>query len=844
MTVIGYSWQRNGLTIEPSGESSFTIPNAQPSDAGIYTVLVTNTANPSPGVLSSGAVVTVSTSLPPAIAAQPQSQIVPAGHNVMFTSTVKGSGPFRYQWQLNGTDVVGATNLWLVLRGVQQIQAGNYPLVVSDSFGCVKSTEAVLSVTPSAPLGFVWASSAGGPDYDRANGSTVDAAGNCYVTGRFNGSAAFGFHSLTEAGDSDIFVAKVDAAGIWQWAQRDGTSGGDEGSGVAVDVMGNLYVVGSVGAATNRWSDLSLAKYDCAGARQWGRTAGNSTNNHSVGSDVALDAAGNAYVCGTVGGIYIAKFDAAGTRVWSLQPPGYGFAYGIGVNDSGFGVAVGYLAETMSFGSITLTNHPGLDAYVVAFSSGGVFASGAQMWTDRDVYATRAAVDMAGNAYVMGRFNSPVHFGSTFVTNAGASDGYVAKYDRLGGLQWVQALAGRGDDDIRAVALDPSGNPHIAGEFTGVARLGDVTLTTDAGRGCFVAKLDSEGVPQWVQQFGYAQISDLGIDGATNVFLSGSYIGRATFGKFTVASTGSYDAFVAKLVNNPPPIYLSTATTSGGGVIAESPPGTSYLSNTVVTFTATAAPGWTFLQWLGDASGSNSINMLRISRDICVQAMFGTTMGTFIAGNGSIVVDPVAALYPFGTIVRLTAVPQAGHQFAAWGNAVSSTNNPLLVPITNASPTVSCLFAPLSAGQQALTVIANGRGQVTTNPRGTRFTTGQSVTLTAWPDPDQRFLGWSGDASGTQTNLLVVMNQSRTITASFTRRPRLALAQGFASVREEGFQFTLTGDFGAGYAIDTSTDLVHWTPWLTATNQFGTVQFLDPEATNRVHQFYRALLQP
>ena len=49
------------------------------------------------------------------------------------------------------------------------------------------------------------------------------------------------------------------------------------------------------------------------------------------------------------------------------------------------------------------------------------------------------------------------------------------------------------------------------------------------------------------------------------------------------------------------------------------------------------------------------------------------------------------------------------------------------------------------------------------------------MTLTAVPDAGQEFLGWSGDADGTNHLLVLTMNQSRVITAHFTRRPRLEL---------------------------------------------------------------------
>ena len=134
-----------------------------------------------------------------------------------------------------------------------------------------------------------------------------------------------------------------------------------------------------------------------------------------------------------------------------------------------------------------------------------------------------------------------------------------------------------------------------------------------------------------------------------------------------------------------------------------------------------------------------------------------------------------------------------------------STNNPLLFSITNANPTVSCAFGPLSGGQAALTVIVNGRGAVSGNPRGSRLPVGQPVTLTAIPEADQDFLRWSGDANGSSTNLNVILTQSKVVTAQFTKRPRLSLGPCLDGWRETGFQLTLAGEFGARYRIERSS---------------------------------------
>lgn len=91
---------------------------------------------------------------------------------------------------------------------------------------------------------FTWVVRAGGTLIDRGNDLYVTPDGYSYITGRFNGTAAFGSTNITSAGDNDIFVAKYDTDGNLLWVKRAGGTGSDYGNAIAVDVVGNAYVSG------------------------------------------------------------------------------------------------------------------------------------------------------------------------------------------------------------------------------------------------------------------------------------------------------------------------------------------------------------------------------------------------------------------------------------------------------------------------------------------------------------------------------------------------------------------------------------------------------------------------
>ena len=152
---------------------------------------------------------------------------------------------------------------------------------------------------------WLWAVEAGAVEHDVGDGIAVDGAGNAYVTGYFKNTAHFGNHTLTSSGGYDIFAAKLNPSGNWLWAVKAGGTSVDQGYGIAVDGAGNAYVTGRFeGTATFGSHTLtSTGSYDIFAARlnpsgtwQWAVKAGGTDSD--TGSGIAVDGAGNAYVTG------------------------------------------------------------------------------------------------------------------------------------------------------------------------------------------------------------------------------------------------------------------------------------------------------------------------------------------------------------------------------------------------------------------------------------------------------------------------------------------------------------------------------------------------------------------
>src|ERR1039458_9912386 len=140
-TTMSYQWSKNSATIAGATLSSYTIATVQTTDAGTYSVKVTNAKG---SVTSSAATLTVLAA--PTIPTQPVSQVGTQGLSASFSVAILGGLPLSYQWQLSGTSLAGATNAALALTNIQTTDAGSYTVAVTNAWGAVTSAVATLTV--------------------------------------------------------------------------------------------------------------------------------------------------------------------------------------------------------------------------------------------------------------------------------------------------------------------------------------------------------------------------------------------------------------------------------------------------------------------------------------------------------------------------------------------------------------------------------------------------------------------------------------------------------------------------------------------------------------------------
>jgi hypothetical protein len=289
-----------------------------------------------------------------------------------------------------------------------------------------------------------------------------------------------------------------------------GGSGGDSGSGIAVDLAGNSYVIGTTASLDfpvgdlpppprRGYSDAFLSKIDPAGSSiVYSTFIGGGAID--VGNDVAVDASGNVYVTGRTdspdfptvkpvrqfkGGMdaFVAKLDPAGSRlIYSTYLGGSGgeIAYKIAVDSSGNAHVTGETNSTdfPTFNAVqpligSTTGNPAgggyfTDAFVTKLNAAGssmIYST--YLGGDFHDLGNGIAVDSSGAAYVTGETDStdfPVVNAYQPRMGGGPSDAFVAKLNPGGwALVYSTYLGGTNDDVGRGIAVEPSGRATVTG---------------------------------------------------------------------------------------------------------------------------------------------------------------------------------------------------------------------------------------------------------------------------------------------------------------------------------------------------------------------------------------------
>jgi hypothetical protein len=484
-----------------------------------------------------------------------------------------GADPHRIAF-----DVHGAKRIRQDGRGELVFKVGadeirwHRPVVYQEKDGARQSVAAHYVISGTNRVGFevakyddrrplyidplIYSTYLGGSGADYSYGIAVDSSGNAYVTG-VTSSTDFPTKDplqTAKAGGNDVFVTKINAAGsALVYSTYLGGSGDDVGSAIAVDSSGNAYVTGTT-YSTDFPTMNPLQPANAGG-----------------GSDA-----------------FVSKINASGSAlVYSTYLGGSG-------SDYGAGIAVDSASNAYVIGTTYSTDFPTTSgAFQTACGDAGclkpdAFVAKINPAGSALVYSTYLggsgsdggagiAVDSAGHAYVTGRAGS-----ADFPTKnplqayGGDVDAFVAKINATGSaLVYSTYLGGSGVDDylVGAIAVDSAGNAYVTGD-TGSTDFPTTpgAFKTTCGRcanyeDAFVAKIDPTGsvlvYSTYLGGSGHDTGVRIAVDSSRNAYVTG-YTTSTDFPTKNplqpVFGGGFDDTFVVKMdVRAVPMITLSSS---------------------------------------------------------------------------------------------------------------------------------------------------------------------------------------------------------------------------------------------------------------------------------------------
>lgn len=362
--------------------------------------------------------------------------------------------------------------------------------------------------------------------------SVTDGNGDTYLTGFALGDLTFGSLSITNSGQ-DVYVAKIDSQGVWQYfvtAPTFGGGGWSSGQGIDVDNAGNVYVTGMYGG------NVSFGNYQLV-------------STTDANGDDSVD-------------IFVAKMDPTGNWIWAI---GAGGPYD---SDSGKGIVVDGLGGVYVTGALNITGTFGVhgassqgftDAFV-----GHVDGNGSWKWVTTAGGANSddgsgIEVDSTGDLRIVGGFSGSgqtgAQFGSQTFNAVGSSDVFVSKVSSTGSWVWTEVAGASGDIVLPwSFTIDSSDAVYVGGLYGGTASFGQsqISATASSNNG-YISKMDNTGVWQWAKTSNGSGVHFIGgLDWSTNgiAFSGGASSGASTsvsFGGSTI--TGQYFEMIAGVID-------------------------------------------------------------------------------------------------------------------------------------------------------------------------------------------------------------------------------------------------------------------------------------------------------
>lgn len=443
---------------------------------------------------------------------------------------------------------------------------------------------------------WAWVNNAGGTGDDRATAICRDNVGNSYVTGSFNGTVSFGSgNNLISYGGSDVFIAKYNNNGQFQWAKKAGSSSNDKGLDIKVDNQGNILVLGwheansffgTTQLNTDDGANSFIAKYDNTGQLIWVKKLGGYARSFSV------DGADNIFIAASFSGavkventsitstgyddIWFGKFNSNGDLSWIRK------IYGNNGDETPISIAISHDHKILLNGRINgvcnfegggvISNSGGPsneDMFLVKYDTSGTFEWSRQFSASisEDNASNSLTINSSGEIIITGIFSGNLNIGSLLISATASTDAFIAKLSSDASTTiWLNQIGTPSADGALSVGVDNSKNVFITGFYGDSLTINNVLVPKPSTSGAYIAKYNNNGDFQWIKPVkGSGAASGTGIsvnsDGSAQV--CGRFTSNANFHGTTINGSGNFDLFVAKSgITFTPPLKADFNTAS------------------------------------------------------------------------------------------------------------------------------------------------------------------------------------------------------------------------------------------------------------------------------------------
>jgi len=514
-----YEWYQNGADLGIGGSvlsgPTLTLANLQDANAGVYTVVFTNVDG---STTSSPAMITVVDG-PPTIVTQPTSGTILRGRSADLGVTVTGTSPLSCQWQHDGTNLMGATNLTLTLAKVGFADAGSYAVLLTNRLGATLSSPATLNVVHS--LVVAWGDDGGGQADVPLTLSNVVAIAAC------------GIHSLALQGDGTVVAW---GSGVGTFSNAPPTL-----SRVVQIAAGETYSLalreeGSVAA----WGENELGETNVpAGLSQIVAIAAGEEHNLALASDATVTAWGNdsyGEINVPAGLTNVVGIAAGGGHSAALEANGAVVVWG----DDYFG------ESNVPAGLSAVTAIASGEEHLVALQGNGTVVA----WGDDGMGETDVPVGLTNVVAIATGYFHSLALQADGMVAAWGEDNY-GQIDVPSVVSNVVAIAAGAHHSL---AIESDGSPFISRQPTS-----QWTLPTDTVQ--FTVAI--RGIPpfacQW-QKNGVNLTDGGNVAGSGSPTLTLSNVQTADVANYTVVVSNSLDRVVslpAALIVAGPPVILS-----------------------------------------------------------------------------------------------------------------------------------------------------------------------------------------------------------------------------------------------------------------------------------------------